>query len=156
MKRIRRRAKIKRRRRRREKRARATRHAQVTAHQKEKYIGILLFFLFFFKTSSPTNPYTKNIGFLHLANVRVFKNCFLLYDSQCLCFVAGCLLLLAIKCKKTMKNNKREEQQERRRKNKKRTHIYEEQQRKQRQPMSHKQRERLENVKNHIQQEWRE
>ena len=111
------------------------------------FVGFLL------KTSSPTNPYTKNIGFLNLANVKVFKNCFLLYYSQCLCFVAGCLLLLAFKCKKTMKKNKREEQQERRRKNKKRTHIYEEQQQKQRQSMSQKQRERQENVKNNTQQE---
>jgi hypothetical protein len=108
---------------------------------------------FLLKTSSPTNPYTKNIGFLNLANVKVFKKCVLLYYSQCLCFVAGCLLLLAFKCKKTMKKNKREEQQERRRKNKKRTHIYEEQQQKQRQSMSQKQRERQENVKNNTQQE---
>ena len=98
MKIIRRRAKIKRRRRRRKKKSEEIKTSSPT-NPYTKNIGFLFFFRIFFKTSSPTNPYTKIIGFLNLTNVRFFKKCFLLYYSQCLCFVAGCLLLLAFKCK---------------------------------------------------------
>ena len=127
MKIIRRRAKIKRRRRRRKK-------------KKSEEI----------KTSSPTNPYTTNIGFLFFFKV-FFQNKFShepLYENYLIpefnkcqifqkmfssllfsMFVFRCWLLVVvgIQMQKTMKKNKREEQQERRRKNKKRTHIYEEQ-----------------------------